>query len=126
MDKAKKTAKTLLRANRKNDISWRTMERDGYREGDIVILPGVNNTTICRFAKSKGTWQPKDIEILKRLGLHIEKQPRPKSIWDMPTDELRAALDNRQPLIATHSKAAMQEFIRACNAASKARKARAS
>lgn len=123
MDKAKKTAKTLLRANRKNGVSWRTIEKHGYTEDDIVILAGVNATTLCRFAKSRSAWQPKDPAILKLLGLHVEKPQRPKMIADMSNEELLAALNNRQPLIATHTKAAMNEFIRACKLASQQRKA---
>lgn len=123
MDKAKKTAKTLLRANRKNGVSWRTIEKHGYTEDDVAVLPGVNNTTICRFAKSKGAWLPKDPDILKRLGLYVDKPQRPKMIADMSSEELLAALNNRKPLIATYSQAAMREFIRACKLASQKRKA---
>lgn len=122
MDKAKKAAKTLLRENRKNGVSWRTFEKCGY-EGEVVILPGISAGTLCRFAKSKGAWLPKDPDILKRLGLYVEKPQRPKMIADMSSDELLAALNNRQPLIATHTKAAMNEFIRACKLASQQRKA---
>jgi len=110
----KQTARTLLRANRKNGVSWRTIEKYGYSEDNIIVKPGINNTTICRFAKSKGTWLPKDIEILKLLGLHHEKQPRPKMISEMPSNELRYCLNNREPMKPTMTQQALREFIRAC------------
>lgn len=110
----KQTARTLLRANRKNDVSWRMMEKHGYQEGDVVVLPGVNNTTLCRFAKSKGTWMPKDIEILKLLGLHHEKQPRRKSIWDMSANELLYALNHRQCYQPMLTQKELRDYVRAC------------
>ena len=114
MATAKQTARALFRANRKFYISWRAIERDGYRVDDIVIKPGINNTTLCRFAKSKGAWLPKDIEILKLLGLHHEKQPRPKSIWDMSAHELLYSLKHRQPMTNTLTQKALREYVRAC------------
>jgi hypothetical protein len=110
----KQTARTLLRANRKMGFSWRQIEKHGYQEDGIVIKPGVNNTTLCRFAKSKGAWLPKDIEILKLLGLHHEKQPRPKSIWDMSSTELQYALKHRRPYIPTMTQKQLREYVRAC------------
>lgn len=114
MATAKQTARTLLRANRKNGLSWRTLSRSGYTQDDITIHPGIAAGTLCRFATSKGAWLPKDIETLKLLGLHHEKHPKPKPIFEMTADELLHALNNRKPLIATHTKKAMTDFIRAC------------
>jgi len=116
MATAKQTARTLFRANRKYDVSWRTIERDGYQAEDITIKPGINATTLCRVAKSKGAWLPKDIEILKLLGLHHEKQPRQKSIWDMSAVELLHALKHRQPYQPTLTQKELREFVRACKA----------
>jgi len=114
MATAKQTARTLLRANRKYGYSWRTIERDGYREDDIHILPGVNHGTLNRVALSKGVWLPKDIETLKRLGLYQEKQPRPKSIWDMSAVELLHTLKHRQPYQPTMKQKELRDYIRAC------------
>jgi hypothetical protein len=113
----KQTARTLLRANRKNGISWRQIEKHGYVEDGIIIKPGINNTTICRFAKSKGAWMPKDIEILKLLGLHHEKQPRPKMISEMSANELLYCLDNRQPFKPTMTQTQLRDYVRACKEA---------
>lgn len=113
----KQTARSLLRANRKNGISWRQIERHGYREDNIIIKPGVNHGTLNRVATSKGTWLPKDIEILKRLGLHREKQRRLKSIWDMSSDELLHSLNNRQPLQAIMTQKQLRDYVRACKGA---------
>jgi len=110
----KQTARALLRANRKLGFSWRQIEKHGYQDNDVVILPGVNNTTICRFAKSKGTWLPKDKEILKLLGLYHEKQPRPKSIWDMSAVELLHSLKHRTTYQPTMTQKELREFVRAC------------
>jgi len=110
----KKIARTLLRANRKLGLSWPVLSREGYSEGDIVIKPGVNQTTLCRVAKSKGTWLPKDIEILKLLGLYQEKQPRPKPIWDMSAVELLYSLKHRQPYQPTMKQKELRDYIRAC------------
>ena len=109
-----KTARMLFRANRKLGFSWREIEKHGYQDDDIVILPGINATTLCRVAKSKGTWLPKDIEILKLLGLYHEKLPRPKSIWDMSAGELLYALDHRQCYQPTMTQRQLREFVRAC------------
>lgn len=114
MATAKQTARALFRANRKFDISWRTIERDGYQVEDITIKPGINATTLCRVAKSKGEWLPKDIEILKLLGLYQEKQPRPKSIWDMSAVELLHSLNHRQPYQPTMKQKELRDYIRAC------------
>jgi len=111
---AKQTARALLRANRKFGLSWPVLSREGYRIDDINIKPGIAAGTLNRVALSKGAWLPKDIEILKLLGLHHEKQPRPKMIWDMSSAELLYCLNNRKPMIATHTQKAMHKFIRAC------------
>lgn len=120
MATAKQTARALFRANRKNGFSWREIEKHGYQDDEVVILPGVNATTLCRVAKSKGTWLPKDIAILKLLGLHHEKQPRPKSIWDMSADELLHSLQHRQPYQPTMTQKQLREFVRACKAGARA------
>jgi hypothetical protein len=120
MATAKQAARALFRANRKKDLSWRDIERHGYQADDIIIKPGINATTLCRVAKSKGTWLPKDIEILKLLGLHHEKQPRPKSIWDMSANELLHSLKHRQPYQPTMTQKQLREFVRACKAGARA------
>ena len=117
MATAKQTARALFRANRKNGVSWRTMERAGYQADDIIILPGINATTLCRVAKSKGTWLPKDIEILKKLGLYHEKQPRPKSIWDLSSAELLHCLTHRTVYQPTMTQKQMRDYLRACKGA---------
>jgi len=116
MATAKQTARALFRANRRLGYSWPYIEREGYRVDDIEIKPGVKNGTLSRFATSKGAWLPKDIEILKLLGLHHEKQPRPKSIWDMSAVELLQALKHRQPYQPTLTQKELREFVRACKA----------
>jgi hypothetical protein len=114
---AKQTARTLLRANRKKGVSWRHIEKNGYAEDDVIVKSGINNTTICRFAKSKGAWRPKDIEILKLLGLYHEKPLRPKTISDMSSIELLYCLNNRKPFTPTLTPQAMKEFIKSCKRA---------
>lgn len=114
MATAKQTARELLRANRKDGVSWRQIEKHGHRADDINIQAGIAHGTLCRFAKAKGTWMPVDIEILKLLGLHHEKQPRAKMISEMSSTELRYCIDNRQPFKPTMTQQALREFIRAC------------
>jgi len=123
--RAKKTARTLLRANRKSGISWRHISQHGYISADVVVEPGINHGTICRFAKARGSWIPAGVELQKAFGIYRERKQPAKTLIDMSRDELLYVLNNRKPLIATHTKKAMDEFIRACNSASKARKARA-
>lgn len=96
MATAKKTATTLLRANLKNDISWRLISKIGYHKDDVIVLPGIAPGTLCRFAKSNGEWKPKNIEIQKLLGIY--HYPRFKHISEMSTKELLYALSNRQPM----------------------------
>lgn len=120
MATAKQTARTLLRANRKNGISWREISKRGYHEDDVHIQAGINHATLCRFAKAKGAWLPADVEILKRLGQHHEKQPRPKMIWDMSANELLHALNNRQPYQPTMKQKELRDYIRACKQGARA------
>ena len=110
----RKTARALLRANRKNGISWRTIEHNGYACEDIKVLPGVSHGTLCRFAKSKGKWIPASIELQRALGIYRERKQSPKMIADKSLDELLYCLQHRTPLIATHTKKAMHEFIQSC------------
>jgi hypothetical protein len=93
--KAKKAALIILRRNR-SGTSYRELGRE-YK---------VKAGTLCRFAKSKGEYLPKDKSILKALGLvHPEKpkQPKPDYIieWDhLPREErhkvIRTYLDFRR------------------------------
>lgn len=124
MATTKQTARALLRANRKNGVSWRKISRLGYRENGVNVLPGIAHGTLCRFAKSKGAWLPASEEIKSLLGIiNNDKHPKPKSLWDMSTSELLHALNNRHPMIATHRKKAMDDFIRACKRASRKERA---
>jgi hypothetical protein len=118
MATAKQTARALFRANRKDNKSWPCLSREGLEADDIKVLPGIAAGTLCRIAKSKGAWLPKDIEILKLLGLHHEKQPRPKSIWDMSANELLHALNNRQCYQPVMTQKELREYVRACKGAS--------
>jgi hypothetical protein len=87
--RARKRARELLRENRKMERSWRTIAREDF---DNKIPPG----TICRFAKSKGTWVPGNTEHLILLGLKKAPAPRPMpELFDMSTAALTAALKNR-------------------------------
>ena len=90
--KAKRTARSLFRANHKNGISYRSIERNGYTDPlkGIVIKPGVNHTTLSRIANSRGAWLPKDKAILTALGLIKQRKPKakPKQITEMNANEL--------------------------------------
>lgn len=81
-----------MRENRKNGISWRILGR----------RLGVNHATICRFAKSKGKWKPKDLGIQKKLGILKVKKKAPKPITRMLSqrmeNDLINALQNKTPL----------------------------
>lgn len=114
MATAKQTARALFRANRKDNKSWPCLSREGLEADDVKVLPGIAAGTLCRVAKSKGTWLPKDIEIIKLLGLYQEKQPRPKSIWDMSAVELLHSLNHRQPYQPTMKQKELRDYIRAC------------
>lgn len=125
MDIAKMTAKTLLRANRKNDVSYRHISKHGYTEGIVIVRPGLNHATLNKFALRKGAWIPADTEKQKLLGIYRAKKVKPKDLIDMSDDEILHALNNRKPIIAIYSQKAMNDFSRACKSASKARKATA-
>lgn len=89
--KAKRTARSLSVAFRKNGIPLRRIEREGHidNDRDVVIAPGVNHTTLSRIIKSKGTWLPKDPSILTALGLIKPRSPRPvRRLEDLSTEEL--------------------------------------
>lgn len=73
MVSATKTAKTLLDANLRKRVSWRNISQNGYCNGDVNVLPGLNHATLNKFAKSKGTWIPADTEKQKLLGVYVEK-----------------------------------------------------
>lgn len=88
MANPKKTARTLLAANKKNGVSWRKMARHGYANEQIMILPGCSHGVIYKFAQSRGKWIPRDIELQKKLGIY----DRPKLLDDMTINELRVAL----------------------------------
>lgn len=81
MAKARKFATGLLRENR-DGASWRQLE-EKY---------GVNFATLNRIANSRGEWLPKDVDVLKKLGLITERSPyaiMPR--WWMRTPEAFAA-----------------------------------
>lgn len=69
--RAKKTARMLLRENRKNFRSWRVIAREDFENK-------VPAGTLCRFAVSKGEWFPKDKELQIILGIRKQSKPRPK------------------------------------------------
>jgi len=125
MPTVKQTARELLRANRKYGVSWRTISKNGYTNEGVIICPGLNHATINKFAMRKGQWIPSDIEKQKMLGIFIDKQPKPKSIFEMSSDELLKVLKNRQPMTAVFSQREMNDYVRECKQASKARKATA-
>ena len=88
--KRKKLARSLLRENRKNDRSWRTIAREDYSDR-------VHNATLSRIAINRGAWIPKDENILLALGLIKPRKPRKpaKKIHEMNRREL---LQRRQRL----------------------------
>jgi hypothetical protein len=80
--RAKKTAVALLRENRKNRRSWRTIAREDYHDQ-------VDHSTIHRFATSKGQWLPKNERTLMALGLIKErKHVNRKTINEMNNNEI--------------------------------------
>ena len=117
MATVKQTARALLRANRKDGVSWREISKHGYRNDEINILPGLNHATLNKFAISKGAWLPTDTEKLKKLGLYQEKQPRPKSIWDLSSAELLHCLTHRTVYQPTMTQKQMRDYLRACKGA---------
>lgn len=72
--------------------TWRVIASSDYEN---KIPAG----TLCRFAKAKGEWLPKE-EYLYVLGLKKQRATihKPKMLIDMSTDELLFALNNRQPM----------------------------
>ena len=62
--RARKLAKSLSDQNR-SGVVWR----------DLKKKYGVAGGTLNRIAKSKGSWLPKDEEILKKLGLVTVRSP---------------------------------------------------
>lgn len=81
--RARKTARSVLRENRKNGRSWRVIAREDFN-GEI------NHATLNRFAIHKGEWLPKDERLLIVLGLKKERKPRPKqkTVMQMNKSEL--------------------------------------
>jgi hypothetical protein len=73
--RAKTLALALLRKNRgsrdRAGVPWRKISADDYSNG-------VNPTTLCRFAKSRGSWVPKNRRIQELLGLRTKRTPRPR------------------------------------------------
>lgn len=67
--KAKKRALGLLRENRRGR-SWRVIAHEVFRDQ-------INYATLNRFATSKGTWLPKDENILIVLELVKPRKPKP-------------------------------------------------
>lgn len=96
--KAKTLARTLLRKNRGTRKfparSWRVIAREDYKD---QIPAG----TLNRFALSEGEWYPKDEQTQILLGLKAPRKNNhhmPKDLWDMSTDALRKALENRETM----------------------------
>lgn len=92
--KAKSLALSLLRQNRKFKRSWRVIAREDFNGT-------VNHATLNRIAINRGTWLPKDKNILIALGLiqpRKEKKRMPQNIFDMGTAQLRKALQNRKTM----------------------------
>lgn len=77
LPKAKKLARMLLRENR-SGRSYRTISREDY-QGRI------DQSTLSRIARGKGTWLPRDEKILVILGLKKpcvpKSPPAPVSAW---------------------------------------------
>jgi len=67
--KVKKLARALLRENRRGR-SWRTIAREDY-QGRI------DQSTLSRIVRGKGTWLPRDERILVILGLKKPCVPKP-------------------------------------------------
>lgn len=68
--RARKLANWLIQENQ-NKRSWRAIASD-YPE---IVKPG----TLCRIAKSGGTWLPKDCGILSALGLKKVRERKPRT-----------------------------------------------
>lgn len=66
LSQAKKLARMLLKQN--DSRSWRQIAQQDY-------CNRVNYATLNRIANSKGTWLPKDPEILTALGLLKPRSP---------------------------------------------------
>lgn len=88
--RARKTARRLLRENRKSGRSWRVIAREDYDDK-------INITTLCRFAITKGEWFPKDERLQIILGLRKERKPRPKqkTVNTMTRDEVIELFEKR-------------------------------
>src|SRR5689334_9714286 len=95
MSTPKQIARSLLRENRKNERSWRTIAREDYDNK-------VNPSTLCRFAISRGKWKPKDKAIQARLGILKKRKVQPKmitkTISKRTENELIESLRNRTPM----------------------------
>lgn len=95
--KARTLARRLLRQNRGTAKitarSWRVIAREDFNDK-------INNTTLCRFAKSQGEWLPKDKRILIALGLKHERKAKHqcRDLFDMATNALRRAFDQRESM----------------------------
>jgi len=70
---AKRLARSLLILNQDLGMSWREIAHHAY--GDKVHF-----ATLNRIAKSKGSWLPKDCEILTALGLKKPRKPRSQTL----------------------------------------------
>lgn len=100
--KAKKLARRLLRENR-SGRSYRTIAREDY-QGEI------DQSTLSRIARSKGTWLPKDETILSKLGLLTTRSPyaiMPRW-WERTPEALQMFLytRNQARIIANETRAA--------------------
>lgn len=80
--RAKRLARRLLRENRKYGRSWRSIAHEDFKDR-------IHNATLCRFAITKGTWMPKDKDMLIVLGLIKPRAPRRvKTLKEMTRNEM--------------------------------------
>lgn len=102
--KAKKLARSLRALNEDFDMSWREIAH-------VVYEDKVHFATLNRIAKSKGTWLPKDENVLKVLGLIRERSPYsilPR--WYKRTPEALAYFKRMREAIKTESQKTRKSF----------------
>ena len=98
--KAKKLARSLLRANRRG-YSWRQIAAD---------YPGVHFATLNRIANSGGEWLPKDDETLIALGLKKLKPTGPRLPSWLQPEALPWYIGQREKVKGMHKE--MKEEIK--------------
>jgi hypothetical protein len=99
---------------------------------NIATTTGAPNKGLAYQIAVNG-FEPTEHETLIRIGMpcacdqckkqkRLIKRAHTITLFDMSSDELLCALKNRQPMKSTHTQASMNDFIRTCKSASKARK----